>query len=1737
MPSYKTQNEPPALRLARYLKEYVGLRTTTVRDIEKYDEFLWFGDMPQDHDCQSAAWTDDFDEDDPWLEVRKQQFEKVPAPPESVQPWVDRKALSQTSHGFPALHSTITVPDDEVVLEQDETPPLKSRSLSDHPEVSQAYERYRPRWEAWSKEHLRRKAIQSVYADLFRLHTQVLKQGEIVEVVLGLGFLDWRTKVNEKAIPIRRHVVVAQVDIEFDPDKGVIRIRPPGDGARLQIEDDMLEAELRPDRTYYDIAESQLNEIGDDIWDKPQMHTMLKTWVGALNPNSQWSDSLIAWESTTDDPVMSFAPALIMRKRTQIGMARTYDRLIEQLSHNNAKVPKLWHGLIEDVEDSGNDIGQENRQPERVKQRIDPSEVYFPLPANREQRRIVRAIDDRSGVLVQGPPGTGKSHTIVNLMCHLLAMGKRLLITAETGRALRVLKEKLPVEIQPLCISLLGQGGDAFAELSKSVQGITTRQNTYSPGDYKDRIDEIDQDLDNARRRLAETESELRSLREDETTVHLVADGIYHGTASAIAGQVAREKEQYKWLQLPREADARPPVSNKDMISWLEIRRRYTDQQIFEANKQIPSSDDVPSPTQFAASVHEETEALKLYKQHEHMRCHGAYGPILSLSGNSREQLRSEFESLEKQRHELRRQGGEWSQTAIQDLILGQRARWSTILEESGVRLPRIENLIHNVSARTVELPVGRDARKVLADVIAVIGYFENGGKWKRFRVFTPKEVKDRTYLKDSVFVDGEHASNTENLEVVRDTLELELELAALQSVWNGVGVSSTEGISRLRFAELTERTSILKQCFEYADGCGLLSQSMTNAIPPVPVPDWISGQSQEYIELIKSTFVEEQLNGATSIVDSCANSLRSLRELHDVHPVVNVLLRAVEDRDVRSYSQGHTSVVSAEQTRWDQQRRMRVENLLASNVPSLVDCVSSSLDDEAWETRFQTWQSAWHWAITDLWLVKRSDFEYQQQLWERQREIEAEIGELLSEAAALRAWTHFFDRLSPKETAALKSWREAVRAMGKGTGKSAKMARLRQEARQYMAECREAIPVWIMPRYLVAEMVDPAPGRYDLVIVDEASQLGIESLFLFYIAKKLVVVGDDQQISPYGVGVADAAISGMQQHYLSGIPHLHALSAQSSLYANAKIRFSQNIVLREHFRCMPEIIQFSNDLCYASNGTPLDPLRTYPANRLQPLVLRHVPEGYRRGGTQHAQNPPEADAVVSQIHACVNDPRYSGLTMGVISLQGEGQSKLIEQKLLETLDPEIIEERRLICGDAYAFQGDERNVVFLSMVAAPGEIRIGALTAESARQRFNVAASRAQDQLWLFHTANLDVLSDLCMRHRLLSYMINPSRQSTDEHEQRFESEFERDVYRCLAERGFHVRTQVCVGDPTNHRYRIDLVVEGMQGRLAVECDGDEWHGPERYEHDMARQRDLERAGWQFVRIRGSDFYRDRSRTMESVWSELKRLGIEPGGIDKVATEPPLPTNLDTDDNWSGSPTAPERTESSIGAVAPELSVVPRAEKLDRETDRPISGMSNSYICPPRKPYANFKGQSGPDPRHASTARVSDVLVQIIDAEGPMLAKRSYDIYLRSCGISRMGGPLKRAMNKALQHAIRSNYIVLEDESGKGGFTYSIVRSANTPPVIVRERGPRTFDEIPPSELQFIARWLLGNRKKELERGSDDHLKAVLNCFDLKRLTTQVGLRLLDILNHHYPYVDEMLDGDFGSSVNCNND
>ncbi len=104
------------------------------------------------------------------------------------------------------------------------------------------------------------------------------------------------------------------------------------------------------------------------------------------------------------------------------------------------------------------------------------------------------------------------------------------------------------------------------------------------------------------------------------------------------------------------------------------------------------------------------------------------------------------------------------------------------------------------------------------------------------------------------------------------------------------------------------------------------------------------------------------------------------------------------------------------------------------------------------------------------------------------------------------------------------------------------------------------------------------------------------------------------------------------------------------------------------------------------------------------------------------------------------------------------------------------------------------------------------------------------------------------------------------------FESWFEVDVAIHILEKGYELVPQYEVGP-----YRIDLIIADGTQQLAIECDGDQWHGPEQHEYDMQRQRQLERCGWNFVRIRGSSFYANQAEALKPLWNKIEQLGIRP--------------------------------------------------------------------------------------------------------------------------------------------------------------------------------------------------------------------------------------------------------------------
>jgi very-short-patch-repair endonuclease len=282
--------------------------------------------------------------------------------------------------------------------------------------------------------------------------------------------------------------------------------------------------------------------------------------------------------------------------------------------------------------------------------------------------------------------------------------------------------------------------------------------------------------------------------------------------------------------------------------------------------------------------------------------------------------------------------------------------------------------------------------------------------------------------------------------------------------------------------------------------------------------------------------------------------------------------------------------------------------------------------------------------------------------------------------------------------------------------------------------------------------------------------------------------------------------------------------------------------------------------------------------------VLPYRVEGDR--GKNDGVNDAEAEVIASLICAAIEQPEYAAnetdkpTSFGAVSLVGGQQAMKVDAFLRERLEPAEYKRRQILCGDAAQFQGDERDVMFLSVVdSSPPEPPLP-MRQEGPKKifkkRFNVAASRARDQMWVIHSLNHEIdLKPGDYRRRLIEHAIDPNAWER-EFERRMAKvdpqsiAFEGRVLRHLMEANYIVLPQYRVGG-----YRIDLVVTGAGKRLAIECDGERHHGLERLQEDMERQAILVRLGWQFVRIRGSIFFRDEDRAMLPVFERLGELGI----------------------------------------------------------------------------------------------------------------------------------------------------------------------------------------------------------------------------------------------------------------------
>ncbi len=1477
-------------KLFEFLKAYTDLRFPPVRDIAQQPRSLWLKDLPSHssvelfHDVGKSE--EEVEDSDIVLRLTRPVVTQCPLPPAALAEWL--------KPGWRELPSSVEIqPTRNVVGRDGRTVVERFDADSRRPSLLCSWKQEREQWienERPARESL--KLFQTVY----EWYGVLEREGERMELLVGDGLLRCAPEVGEK---FRHPVLLQKLELEFYPEKRqpqfvfrkreqqpelymeFLRVLPGVDAQQLaRCADELKKAEFAP--LGGDDTEGFLRRLIQGLF--PGTGTVVEH---DRDPSAASDLSLFNQPRGESRSVIQREPALFMRQR-RTGPGNVFDLILEDIAIRDIFPPAILQIL--GLEACGPVPAESESQSGRLTFGNEDDEVLLSKPANREQLEIAKQLARRDCVLVQGPPGTGKTHTIANLLGHLLSQGKRVLVTAHTPKALRVLRQKVVEPLQPLCVSVLHNDKQSQEELQLSIRRINTRLSE------DERLLERDANLCTWERKrildaLRNARQKLLDARQDE-----IRDIVFGGKSvrPIIAAKSVKEGVGTdEWIPSPVTLGATLPLSHAEVAALYQTNARLSFDDERELAGCRPDLASLPTPNQFRSAVE---ELVALGEQNLRLR------EELWDTALEPEDLKDFDRMLEltSKTIEFLRDSAPWQLEAIQAGRDGEQARqvWKSLAELVETTWREVHECHALVMQHGPDVSDARPPYELLAVVEEIIQHQEAGNSFGLLTKLTKRhwfEFAEKVRLGSR----GLQLNDPNHLRAVRALLRMQQLRSELVQRWG----RQMERQGGLPCSELGERPEqVCKQFVPQIQSC-----LEWHATTWQPLENQFQQLGFQWSAFLDSTPPEAGDNAALRrirsavlgdlglVLQSRSGWLRQKRliatlrawldqvpESADAEAQATQRLRqAIRDASPVEYQSAHEELTRLKNLESDLACRRELLKRMEQTAPAWKSAIENRVGKHSGSQPPGDPQAAWEWRQLHDELERRASVSINQ----LQQQIERFGHQLLEATAQLvekQTWLNQIRQTTSTQKQALGAY-AAMRNKLTKTGKGVRDAELRAAARREMATAKDAVPVWIMPLAEVADSFDPRKTRFDVVIIDEASQCDPTSLFALYLGRQTIIVGDDEQVTPVAVGVQAEEVSKLIRIFLQGVPYKELYDGETSVYELAQIAFGGVIRLTEHFRCAPNIIAFSNNLSYKGEVKALREASSIP---LTPHVVPYrVQDGCDRGDNV---NDIEAETVASLICAAIEQPEFTvnhereATTFGVVSLVGDKQAMRIDAILRQKLEPAEYRRRQILCGDSAQFQGDERDVMFLSVVDSPPAQPPLSMRQEGPKKifkkRFNVAASRARNQMWVVHSLNHE--TDLQVgdyRRRLIEHALDPEAWERELQKRLARTdprsrEFQAVVLRRLMEQRFNVTPEFPAG-----AYSIDLVVAGNGRRLAIECDGEQFHGPEKLQEDLERQAILERLGWTFVRIRGSLFFRDEDRALQPVFRRLQELNITP--------------------------------------------------------------------------------------------------------------------------------------------------------------------------------------------------------------------------------------------------------------------
>ncbi|MBW9154727.1 AAA domain-containing protein [Clostridium estertheticum] len=1458
------------IKLFEFLKQFNNIKNPVMVDVNNQQWIKWMDSIPEHETIKNNIYNFQYDSET-LFSIDKPKLRECPLPPEEVKEWLE-KGWNDISKEV-VVKQYIEKIEYEIDSDNNEVSKLVTINLEEDNDRLDLLNIWKELRAKWAYEESKARKADAVYNELYSLYSILKKEAEALELVLGDGILSYCGNKE-----INHPILLQAVNLVFDANIPQFKINiseERGPELYKSLFSNITESNYELLSSIYEEFEtSQFTPYG-----LSESNSFLTRLSHALASDGIFLENSQEYEKVRNYPQIYRRPVLFVRKRN-LGFGVAIDSIIEDIG-NTQSLP----GFLCDI------VGIENDNP-KVEEQSNKSEnnflsvngidedILLTKPANAEQLAVAKHLERNGAVLVQGPPGTGKTHTIANMVGHLLSQGKSILITSYSEKALSVLKEKVVEELQSLCLSLLATT-EGRREMENSLDVINENRSTLEPSDLKSKVESLGKERKEIIDKLNNLKMDLKNARINEYRAIIISGEEYKPIDAA--KYINKHRSDAAWMPTPIILGKSLSLSEEEISELYSSNIKINLEEEKEYDSKLPNLSELITPIEFNEIISQKNtfSSEKLSSGLEYWNSEVVVKYTISELNAIRDRVNGALVSIDINTPWVL----ETIQSAKEDTL---KNSWSLLIDEINVTYKLSIDCLESIltyNPQFIDIELGSDVDSLLKSIIEKL---ENGGKITRANLFLNKPLKN---FINACRVNGNVPTKTNEFKALNNYRRLIVARGKLKNRWNRqIAVLGAEQIDDMGDDfELTCKKYCLiiedninwyerkwNPIIKDIDACGIKLERLKNK------PDLSSNKfsnlkhiklelGKKLIEIIETQIYRVQYNEINNNKKKIENVVNEFSKNYN-SKIINGLQTAVINEDVDLYNECYESIKSIKELGKCIERRRELLHKLEITAPAWAN--------EIIERQGEFGKAKAPANIKEAWLycqfVEEINYRNKISIDEVQRSIaflEESFKNNTAELAFNKAWLYKLDEFNnnKKQIQAIEGWRQLIRKIGAGKGKNAE--RLKAEARKLMPECQSAVPVWIMPLNKVVENFNPKENKFDVVIIDEASQADVMALVALYLGKQVIIVGDNEQVSPLAIGEKTEDMERLVKEYLHDMPNHFLYSGKFSIYDLAQASGYQPVRLKEHFRCVPEIIEYSNILSY--NGQIKALRETSDVKTKPPIITYRVQDAISDKKT----NQKEIEAVVSLILACCENEEYTGKTFGVITLRGEKQATLIDRLLQSKMAPIEYDNRNILCGNPANFQGDERDIIFLTMVdanAGEGPMRLTSYGTDNLyKKRYNVAVSRARDQLWLIYSMDSDNdLKSGDIRKGLIEYCKDYKSRQIDFEKNvlKAESEFEKRVMKYLIERGYNISPQWEVGS-----FRIDMVAIYKNKKVAIECDGERWHGEDKLEEDMNRQGILERLGWRFIRIRGSKFFSGEEAAMENVIRKLNDLDIYP--------------------------------------------------------------------------------------------------------------------------------------------------------------------------------------------------------------------------------------------------------------------